>query len=158
MEQRPILGALMPRAETMYDLNGRVRATEVVAEIGNESLAFSCRRVRTTGGPGEVRRQSSRDRDRTKHGERTAINYEVTIDQNLVLAVSAMDLVDFRRELTPKCGCHTGSVEASQSVGAVTNHDSRHVDSSSVRVVRTTGAERYSDSDDMTVTGGYLDA
>ena len=41
-EQRPILGALVrSRAETMHDSNGDIRATEMIAEICDESLASS---------------------------------------------------------------------------------------------------------------------
>jgi hypothetical protein len=68
-EQRRILGSLLRRGEAMYDSNGHVRTTEMVAEIGDERVVLLARGARTPAWPCEVGRQPGRDGDGTKYRE-----------------------------------------------------------------------------------------
>jgi hypothetical protein len=70
LEQWPISGTVISRDESMHHRNGHVGTTQMIAKIGNERLAPSCRRTGTSRWPHEPRRQPDRHSGDSKQRQR----------------------------------------------------------------------------------------
>jgi hypothetical protein len=65
-------------------------------------------------------------RNGTQHHEGSAVYYGVTVDQDLVFAVTSVHGVYVNTEFSPEFRRHTDGVEPGQSVLAIANDYSRH--------------------------------
>jgi len=61
-----------------------------------------------------------------QRGERSAIDNDFAIDENLVLAVASVNHLGLDAEITPKLRRRTDGVKSGDSVSAVTNYDTGH--------------------------------
>jgi hypothetical protein len=75
--------------------------------------------------PHDIDHVTARRHD-TQEGKRAAVDNDIAIDQNLELSVVSVDHVHVGFQLAAHLGCHTGGVEAGDSVGAVTDGDPCH--------------------------------
>jgi hypothetical protein len=64
--------------------------------------------------------------DDAECGESSTVDDGLTIYEHLVLTISAVNHVDFDPQVTSQLRCHTGGVQARQSVCAISNDNPSH--------------------------------
>ena len=94
------------------------------ASVGKRSRAHECPLRRETCANSLDNLSSGWDD--AKCCESSTVDDGLTIDEHLVLTISAVNHVDIDPQVTSQLRCHTGGVQTRQSVRAVSNNNPSH--------------------------------